>query len=87
MPVEHYSTLFPTTGDTRRLLLGKMLYVLASGGGGGGGGSGTNDVIYETSDPNTEGLVPPLPALSSIAYKRDGTGAMFGWNPNTLTWS
>lgn len=57
------------------------------GGGGGGGGSSTNDVIYEVTDPNTEGLTPSDPTKPSQAYKRDGTGETWGWDTNARIWT
>ena len=42
-------------------------------------------VIYIT-DPNVEGLRPIDPTKPCIAYSRDGTGSIYGWNINTQTW-
>lgn len=56
-------------------------------GGSINGGLQTNDVIYESTDPTTEGLTPPDPTLASTAYKRDGTGPMYSWNPTNSTWN
>lgn len=57
------------------------------GGIGGSTALGSNDVIYESSDPTSEGLTPPDSTKPSQAYKRDGTGDTFGWDPISQTWT
>lgn len=69
MPTEHYSTILPRTGDTRRILLGKILYALL-GGGGGGGGTGANQIVpYTGIDPNSDGVLPGDITMPAIAVK------------------
>jgi len=46
----------------------------------------TNDVIYESTDPTTEGLTPPDPSLPSEAYKRNGMGTTYVWDTIAHTW-
>lgn len=84
MPVtETYGSIKPQPSDTRRVLLGKILNATLSGGGGGGSGQVE---FYTASDPNTQGLIPADITKAAIAYKKDGTGPDYGWNPDTLTW-
>lgn len=61
-----------------------------SPGGGGGGGtpvSGSQEIYYYVSDPNTESIVPDDPNLPAIAYQQDGAGPVFGWNVALQIWN
>jgi len=44
-----------------------------------------SDVIY-TNDPNVEGLKPASTNKPSIAYKDDGSGAIYGWSITSQMW-
>lgn len=43
-------------------------------------------LFYTTTDPNTEGLVPGDLLAPAVAYKEDGTGAVFGWDVANQIW-
>lgn len=48
---------------------------------------GNAPVMYShLSDPITLGLTPTDQTKTCMAYSDDGSGATYGWNPNTLTW-
>lgn len=77
MAIENYGTLLPTTGDTKRILEGKILRTIAAGGGGGGGGA-IQVFAYTGTDPNSDGIVPTNTQIINLAAK---PGA------STWTWS
>jgi len=51
----------------------KILGALVDGAGGGIGGGASQIVAYTTTDPNTDGVVPPDPTKAAIAVKPFGT--------------
>lgn len=57
-------------------------------GGGGGGGVDINQVLaYTGTDPNADGIKPGNLLDGAIAYKKDGTGPIYGWNIALQTWN
>lgn len=43
--------------------------------------------IYTGSDPNSDGIIPANTSKPAIAYKLDGTGAIYGWNTTLQIWN
>jgi len=56
-------------------------------GSGGSPSSGSQEIYYYVSDPNTEAIVPNDPDLPAIAYQQDGAGPVFGWNVALQLWN
>lgn len=85
MSVSFASGTVPTKTDPRWTLLAKILLALANVGSA----VSTNGqlVVYESTDPTTEGLTPTNQNAPAWAYKRDGTGPSYSWNPTTHVWS
>lgn len=54
--------------------------------GGGGGAGGSQMVLYTTTDPTTDGVTPTDQTKNAIAYKADGTGSIFVWDPVGHAW-
>lgn len=63
-------------------IIAQILCDVSSASGGGGSGQ----IKYYTSDPNSEAVEPDDTSLPAIAYSLDGSGSIYGWNPNTLLW-
>ncbi len=83
---EHWASgTVPLPTDTIRVIEAKILLALGAGGGGGGGGNGQM-VIYETTDPTTEGRFPTNLAGPAMAYRRDNLGAQYTWDPVAQGW-
>lgn len=47
----------------------------------------TQVLLYNGASPTADGIVPPNPDLPALAYKRDGSGPIYGWNTLTLAWN
>ena len=62
--------------------LALLAQIVANGGSGGG----AQLVVYTGASPTADGLTPTDPTKPAVAYKKDGTGPMFGWNTTTLAW-
>lgn len=60
-----------------------LLVNIANTGIGGGGGQ---ILVYTTTDPTTDGVVPTDVTQPAIAYKNDGSGPTFQWQIATGTW-
>ncbi len=61
---EIWNPSYPTTADTRRTLLVKLIIAEGGGSGGGGGGGGIQQVYYHAGNPN--GAVTPT--ASSVSF-------------------
>lgn len=66
--------------------LREVIAAEACAGGGGGGVVNGELLFYTASDPNSQGLVPTDQTKPAFAYKKDGTGPSYGWNPTNLDW-
>lgn len=51
-----------------------------------GPGVPDGQIATYVSDPNAELVIPNDPANPAIAYKADGTGAIYNWKVATQTW-
>ena len=49
--------------------------------------SGSAQIVYYTSDPNSESLTPDDVNAEAIATKEDGTGPIYTWNITLQTWN
>lgn len=84
MPVtETYGSTKPQPSDTRRVLLGKILNATLAGGGGGGGAQG--NLTYTGTDPNSDGIVPPNPAIGGWLAVKPGS-AIYVWSVANQDW-
>lgn len=58
----------------------------AASGSGLAGGS-TGQIKTYTSDPTSEGVLPADTSQPAVAYKSDGSGAMYNWVVATQSWA
>lgn len=79
---EVWSPSYPTTADTQRTLLVKL--VIAETGGGGGGGGTEQEVYPGHYGGVTPGIVPLV--AHAMAYDLDAPYATWKWNPDTSAW-
>lgn len=63
--------------------LALLVNILNTGIGGGGG----QLVIYTTTDPTTDGVLPTDQTQPALAYKQDGGGPLFIWRTDTHVWA
>jgi len=56
-------------------------------GGSGTGGLSGQLVLYTTTDPTTDGVVPSNLNLPALAYRADGTQPLFNWDPVAHIWT
>lgn len=74
------------SAGTPRYICTERIGTSTGGGGGSGGTTLVDQVFIYTTDPNTEGLIPDDPTKPALAYKADGTGSMFTWDPAQQLW-
>lgn len=64
-------------------LLNQLLCNLSSGGGSIGSNS---PVMYSGASPSNVTDLPADITKTCMAYSADGSGSIYGWNPNTQQW-
>lgn len=63
-----------------------LTQIVNNGGGGGGGGGSAQLVLYTTTSPTVDGVVPANQNANAIAYRADGTQPIFVWDPVGHAW-